>query len=31
MPKETQYTVKTFIEAFNKELEIEEKIKKSIP
>ena len=29
--KKTHYTIETFIEAFNKELEIREKIKKAIP
>ena len=31
IPKETYHTVETFIEAFNKELVIEEKIRKAIP
>ena len=29
--KKTHYTIETFIEAFKKELEIREKIKKAIP
>ena len=31
IPKETYHTVETFIETFNKELKIEEKVKKATP
>ena len=31
IPRETHHTIETFIEAFKKELDIEEKIKKVIP